>query len=284
MRKRPRDRRGFTLVELLVVIAIISILAAMLLPALEEALDTARTTVCQNRLRQLGLACHYYAEDFDGMLPRPAKGNPASGGAEHGWDYVLAPYVGGATFHWGWRSSLKPDPNWRNDANERAVNHLEDLRFYCPAYRRTRDILGNKPSMVWNHPSIATWVSFWGIGSCRMNTWLGLYGVTSDDREWQLPSPRASLTRMKSSTLLMGEPYNKNGVDDDGLLYYNPRHGDQTPLVFADGRLELRGPAEVPGGAKTWTVNPPAASRARSDFWGWYLLRKYDSASTYPWQ
>lgn len=54
---------GFTLVELLVVIAIIAILAALLLPGLAAAKESARTTRCLNNLRQLGLGVTLYAAD-----------------------------------------------------------------------------------------------------------------------------------------------------------------------------------------------------------------------------
>ncbi|MHC4872703.1 MAG: type II secretion system protein [Planctomycetota bacterium] len=60
--------KKFTLVELLVVIAIISILAGMLLPALENALESARAIDCSSNLKQMHLAWTAYYEDHDGFM------------------------------------------------------------------------------------------------------------------------------------------------------------------------------------------------------------------------
>ncbi|MBI5092733.1 MAG: DUF1559 domain-containing protein [Candidatus Hydrogenedentes bacterium] len=62
-------RRGFTVLELTAVIATIGILAAILLPALARARESARRASCLNNLSQLGIALHMYAAEHDGSLP-----------------------------------------------------------------------------------------------------------------------------------------------------------------------------------------------------------------------
>ncbi len=61
----PKLETGFTLIELLVVIAIIAILASLLLPAVNRAVEQARRVTCSSQLHQISAAFVAYALDYN---------------------------------------------------------------------------------------------------------------------------------------------------------------------------------------------------------------------------
>lgn len=63
------NSKGFTLIELLVVVAIISILAALIFPAISRGLASAKRTACASNLRQINLAVHTYLDDHGNIFP-----------------------------------------------------------------------------------------------------------------------------------------------------------------------------------------------------------------------
>ena len=80
-----RTRSAFTLVELLVVIGIISVLIAILLPALSAARESAKAVKCVSNLRQLAVAAQMYCNTFHGSYPIAYYD---AGTTSYSWDFT----------------------------------------------------------------------------------------------------------------------------------------------------------------------------------------------------
>jgi prepilin-type N-terminal cleavage/methylation domain-containing protein/prepilin-type processing-associated H-X9-DG protein len=132
-----RFRRGFTLIELLVVIAIISVLMALLLPAIQKVREAANKMSCGNNLRNIGLALHNFTNDFQKFPPGglnttaglPQLGVPAANPAiQHGWAAFFLPYIEQGNLH----RSYRRDRSWFDPLNRPVVTqHLKIMQ--CPS-------------------------------------------------------------------------------------------------------------------------------------------------------
>jgi prepilin-type N-terminal cleavage/methylation domain-containing protein len=94
MMKRPTGLwKGFTLVEILVVITIITILAAMLLPAVQSARESARKSQCVNNLKQIGTAMHNYVMAFERLPSGALSHYPCATRDDTSWTSQLLGYL-----------------------------------------------------------------------------------------------------------------------------------------------------------------------------------------------
>lgn len=149
-------RRRFTLLELLVVVAIISILAAILLPALTKARYNVQLTACAGNVRQIALAGLLYAGDNTDDLPPSIAWN-----GSWSWPTVLNYQPGTATGARGGRRLY----TFMGD-------YLPDVRIYTcplnapqPANLQTQYEAAPNSGSSWLWQSYAIWWGFDGLVS-----------------------------------------------------------------------------------------------------------------------
>ena len=130
-------RRGFTLLELLVVVTILSVLAALLLPAVQSAREAARQIQCGNHLHQLSLGLLHY-HDAGGHFPAGYQ-------RPHGmlWSGLLLPFIEETTLF----ASLKEDVSWDASPNQDACATYLSI-FRCPSDLVAAHVFNRMPNRV----------------------------------------------------------------------------------------------------------------------------------------
>jgi prepilin-type N-terminal cleavage/methylation domain-containing protein/prepilin-type processing-associated H-X9-DG protein len=214
------NERAFTLIELLVVIAIISLLAALLLPALSNAREMAKRTMCLSNLKQWGAATMMYVQDNHGRLPIAYDKN--IGGHSYCWHLYMARYVGRDP------AGLGPFTPWRIWEGEERYKGIHR----CP----TKSIYS--PSGPYGWPGYLDYL---------INTDV-CHFIDKDDGTIRPAASKMSVVKKPSRTLLLADGRTAYG-GFDYLERTNPgyahcsvdyRHTDGLNILFLDGHVEGR--------------------------------------------
>ncbi len=209
-----RRNTGFTLIELLVVIGIITVLIALLLPAVQAARAAARRAHCSNNLKQLTLGMHSY-HDLSGELPPGAlywidgsRGSdvPDRWVNDHGWYSQIGPCIDQE----GWFRKIDFTKSFSDSANTTARKHKIPL-FACPED-------GIRESQ-WDDSNYSRVRGNYAVNWGNTNYGQGTKGGVEFGGAPFLPRSSCRLTDVidgTSSTLMMGEILTINPWDGYG--------------------------------------------------------------------
>lgn len=215
-------KANFTLIELLITIAIIAILAAMLLPALNQARETARRGNCLANQKQIGTAMIMYADDFDG------------------WNAFSTMITGG-----------RQRPTYAGILH--ITGHLVNPRIYiCPSatnYKHTDQCL----------MAIKPGVDLWAVGGNTLYDWIHYapndYYVRWPTTLWGTPTRKYSETRNASNKVMLADSVGLTPTmyfagderygEGRGMFqttsvngmspFMDPRHNNSSNVLWADG-------------------------------------------------
>ena len=215
MKKTETNQSRFTLIELLVVIAIIAILAAMLLPALNNARASGQKSACVNNMKQVGSGAMLYAGNNDDFLP-PAAYNTASGEKKAGRNTHNV-HIAKAL---GLSYILKPGETAEPSFDSQLASFPSNPLFICPAQKEEYGFDRKKGVSTKNAPVIKspTYRPTFGPDDANGAPAAG-WGKSAVDSKHYLYDPRKLNKITDGSVIMIEVPYTEFS-DGNKMGYY----------------------------------------------------------------
>ena len=228
----------FTIIELLIVISILTILCAILLPALSQARDAGLASDCRGREKQIGVAFMMYSADYNHYLPLGYAGYSASctgDPKERAWIHKLSCYLSGSVF------PNEQAPSCANPPESTSPFLMRNSFYWCKSQVIPTALRANRFPYGGNSQDRFRYA----MNSALNATSYGVIATVGSSCGYKT----MKLVKKPASTLLVGECYGEYPIYSWWGFheqYGNIPHKRKANMLYCDGHVDVITEWDVP--------------------------------------